>query len=74
MISIMMGTNFAPIVSDLFFLCYERGFMESLSNDKQAGYIEVFNAVSRCLCNLLNIKKILTLKARRIEFIHLSCS
>ena len=34
-----MGTNFAPIVADLFFLCYEREFMESLSNDKQAGYI-----------------------------------
>ena len=31
-----MGTNCSPLVADLFLFCYERGFMMSLSDDKQA--------------------------------------
>ena len=31
-----MGTNCAPLVADLFLFCYERGFMMTLSDDKQA--------------------------------------
>ena len=31
-----MGTNCAPLVADLFLFCYERDFMMSLSDDKQA--------------------------------------
>ena len=31
-----MGTNFAPLVADLFLFCHERDFMLSLSDDKQA--------------------------------------
>ena len=30
---IPMGTNFAPLVADLFLFCYERDFMTSLSGD-----------------------------------------
>ena len=31
-----MGTNCAPLVADLFPFCYERDFMMSLFDDKQA--------------------------------------
>ena len=31
-----MDTNCAPLVADLFLFCYERDFMMSLSDDKQA--------------------------------------
>ena len=31
-----MGTNCAPLVADLFLFCYERDFMTSLSDVKQA--------------------------------------
>ena len=33
-----MGTNYAPLVADLF--CYERDFMVSLSDSNQADVIE----------------------------------
>ena len=35
-----MGTNCAPLVADLFLFCYERDFMMSLSDDKQAAVID----------------------------------
>ena len=38
-----MGTNCAPLVADLFLFCYERDFMMSLSDDKHADIIDVFN-------------------------------
>ena len=31
-----MGTNCAPLVADLFLLCYERDYMMILSDDKLA--------------------------------------
>ena len=37
-----MGTNWAPPVADLFLFCYERDFMMSLSDDKQADVIYAF--------------------------------
>ena len=42
-----MGTNCAPLVADLFLFCYERDFMMSLSDDKQADVIDAFNTTSR---------------------------
>ena len=36
LIGIPMGTNCAPLVADLFLFFYERDFMMSLSDDKQA--------------------------------------
>ena len=51
-----MGTNCAPLVGDLFLLCYERDFMMSLSVDKQADVIDAFNTTSRYLDDILNIK------------------
>ena len=44
-----MDTNCAPLVADLFLLCYERDFMMSLSDDKQADVIDAFNTTSRYL-------------------------
>ena len=35
-----MGTNCAPLVADLILLCYERNFMMSLSDNKQADIID----------------------------------
>ena len=42
-IGIPMGTNCAPLVTDLFLFCYERDFMKSLSRENQADVIEAFN-------------------------------
>ena len=53
-----MGTNFAPLVADLFLFCYERDFMMSLSDDKQADVIDAFNTTSRYLDVILNINKV----------------
>ena len=54
----------------LFLFCYERDFMKSLSDVKQAEIIEAFKSTSRYLDDLLNI----TLKAWSIVFIRLNCS
>ena len=43
-VGIPMGTNCAPLVADLFLICYERDFMTSLSYDNQADIIEAFNS------------------------------
>ena len=37
---IPMGTNCAPLVAGLFLFCYERDFMISLFDDKQADVID----------------------------------
>ena len=50
-----MGTNYAPLVSDLFLFCYERDFMATLSDNNQADVVEAFNSTSRYLDDLLNI-------------------
>ena len=50
-----MGINCAPLVADLFLFCYERYFMTSLSDVKQAEMIEAFISTSRYLDDILNI-------------------
>ena len=50
-----MGSNCTPLVADLFLFCYERGFMLSLSDNKQTDSIEAFNSTSRYLDGLLNM-------------------
>ena len=50
-----MGTNFAPLVANLFLFCFERDFMMSLSDDNQTGVIDAFNTTSRYLDDILNI-------------------
>ena len=53
-----MGTNCAPMVSDVFLFCYERDFIMSLSDDKQADVIDAFNTTSRYLDDTLNINNV----------------
>ena len=53
-----MGTNCAPLVADLFLYCYERDFMTSLTDDKQADVIDTFNTTSRYLDDILNINNV----------------
>ena len=43
-VGIPMGTNCAPLVTDLFLFCYERDFIMPLSHDKQADIIDAFNS------------------------------
>ena len=52
---IPMGTTCAPLVAHLFLFCYERDFMMSLSDDKQADIIDAFNITSRYLDDILNV-------------------
>ena len=54
-VAILMDTNCAPLVADLFLFCYERDFMTSLSDVKEAEIIEAFKSTSRYLDDLLNI-------------------
>ena len=37
-----MATNCLPLVANLFLFCFEREFMMSLSDDKQADIIDAF--------------------------------
>ena len=53
-VGIPMGTNCAPLFADLFLFCYERDFMMSLSDDKQAEVIDAFNTIYRYLDEIIN--------------------
>ena len=53
-----MGTNCAPLVADLFLVCYGSDFIKSLSDDKQADIIDAFNTTSRYLDDILNIENV----------------
>ena len=57
-VRIPMGTNCAPLVADLFLFCYERDFMMSLSDDKQANAIDAFETTYRYLDDILNINNV----------------
>ena len=47
-----MGTNYAPLVANLFLLCYERDFIMSLSVDKQADISDALITISRYFDNV----------------------
>ena len=53
-----MSTNCAPVVADLFLVCYERDLMMSLSGDKQADIIDTFNTTARYLDDISNINNV----------------
>ena len=57
-VGVPMGTYCAPLVANLFLLCYETGLMMSLSDDKQAYIIDAFNITSRLLDDILNINNV----------------
>ena len=50
-----MGTNYAPLVADLFLFCFQNSFILSLSNNNQADVVEAFNSTSRYKDEMLNI-------------------
>ena len=54
-VGILIGTNCAPLVIDLFLFCYERDFMLSLSDANQSEVIDAFNSTPRYLDDILNI-------------------
>ena len=54
-VGIPIGTNYTPLVADLFLYCYERDLMDSLNLDNQADVIQAFNSLSKYLDNLLKI-------------------
>ena len=53
-----MGNNCAHKVANLFLFCYEMDFMMSLSDNKQADIIDVFNTTSGYLDKILNINNV----------------
>ena len=64
-VEILMGTNSAIFVADLFLYSYERDFMDSLNHDNQADVIEAFNR----LLDTSILLTVLILKAWLIKFI-----
>ena len=56
-VGISMGTNCAPLITDLFLYCYERDFMSNLQKSKQFDLIHVykFNDTSRYLDDIFTI-------------------
>jgi hypothetical protein len=54
-IDIPIGSNCAPLVSDLVLYCYERNIMSSLSEDIQQDVIVAFNNASRYLDDIFNL-------------------
>ena len=55
---IPMDNTCAPLDADLFLFCYERDFMMSLSDNKQADVNDAFNTTSRYLDDILNINNV----------------
>ena len=45
-VGILMGTNCAPLIADLFLYCYERDFMSILQKSKRFDLIDKFNDTS----------------------------
>ena len=54
-VGIPMGTNYAPLIADLFYCCYERNFMSDLQKSKRFDLIDMFNDTSRYLDDILTI-------------------
>ena len=54
-VGIPMGTNFAPLIADLFLYCYERDFMSDLQKSKRFDLIDMFNDTSRYLDDIFTI-------------------
>ena len=55
MVGIPIGTNFAPLIADLFLYCYERDFMSDLQKSKRFDLIDMFNDTSRYLDDIFTI-------------------
>ena len=58
MVWIPVVTGCAPLVAGLFLFCYERDFVLSFSDDRQADVVGAFNTTSRCLGGVLDIDNV----------------
>ena len=54
-VGIPVGSNYAPLIADLFRYCYERDFMSNLQKSKRFDLIEKFNDTSRYLDDIFTI-------------------
>ena len=54
-VGIPMGTNCAPLKTNLFLYCYERDFMSNLQISKRFDLIDKFNDISRYLDDIFTI-------------------
>ena len=54
-VGIPMGTNYAPLIADLFLYCYERDFMSNLQKSKRFDPIDKFNDTSRYFDDIFTI-------------------
>ena len=54
-VGITMNTNCAPLIADLFLLCYEKDFMSNLHKSKQYYLLDIFNYTSRYLDDIFKI-------------------
>ena len=54
-VEIPMGTNCAPLITDLFLYCFERDFMSNLQKSKRFDLIDKFNDTSRYLDDIFTI-------------------
>ena len=52
---IPMGTNCAPLITDLFLFCDERDFLSNLNKSKQYDLIDMFIDTSRYLDDIFTI-------------------
>ena len=52
---IPIGTNYAPLIADLFLYCYERDFMSNLQKSKRVDLIDKLNNTSRYLDDIFTI-------------------
>ena len=57
-VGVPMCASCAPLVGGLFLFCYERDFMMSLSDDKQADVIDAFGTASRYLDDILGVDNV----------------
>ena len=54
-VRIPMGSNWAPLIADLFLYCYKRDFMSNLRKSKRFDLLDKFNDTSRYLDDILTI-------------------
>ena len=54
-VRIPMGTNYAPLIADLFLYCNERDFMSDLLKSKRHDLIDMFNDTSQYLDDIFTI-------------------
>ena len=50
-----MGSNCAPLITDLLFYCYEKDFMSNLHKSKKVDHFDMFNDTFWYLDDMLNI-------------------